>query len=116
MGGNGSFRSHRHDYLGSHLPHTTGEVLHNRQEILPIKAAIGVVEHRAAGDPQQLASGGKFLAANSREFIVGLGPAPVGGCLAWGEANHMGFHAAFAVMEQGAAKASRFVIRMGSKT
>src|SRR5438128_696822 len=116
MGGNGSFRSHRHDYLGPQLPHTTGKVLHNCQEILPIKAAVGVVEHRAAGGPQQLASGGKFLAANSREFIIGLGPTPVGGRLTWGKANHMGLHTALPVMEQGPPKASRLVVRMGSKT
>ena len=116
MSGNGAFRPHRHDDVRTQLPNATCKVLDNGHQVLPIEAAVWIIQHRTAGDSQQLASGSEFLAAHAREFFIRLGATPVGSCLARCETDHVGLHAALAIMKQCPPKASRLIVRMSSKT
>ena len=116
MRGNRAFRSQGQDYLRTQLAYPAGEVRNDCQQILPVKAAIRIVEDDAARDSEQLASSSELLAAHLGKFRIGFRSTPVRGCLSGREANYMGLNALLAVMQQSSSKASSFIVRMGSKT
>jgi hypothetical protein len=70
MRGDGAFSAHGHRDVRPQLAYAARQVGNHRMKILAVEFSIGLVEHRALADLQQLACSVEFKAAGGGEFIV----------------------------------------------
>ena len=112
MRGQRAFGTEGHNYLRLELANAPRQVAANLIETLLIQAAVGIVEHEAAGGVQMFAGGGKFPAAHRGQLIVVARAPAVARRLSGGQADDVGFDSTFSGQQQAAAETAGFVVRM----
>ncbi len=87
MGGDPALTAERKHHLRSKAAQLQNHVAHHAVQVLAMQVTIGIIQHDAAADPQNLTRSGKLLAAHVGQFVIVLGAAAMGRRLAGSQAQ-----------------------------
>ena len=116
MGGDVAIGSEGEDHVRMQGAEEIREPACDFVKVFAIQRTVGVVQDLAVSDAEEMAGGGKLLAADGLERFVLSYATTVGGPLSGGEADDRALDAGFGILGENSTEASGFIIGMRGDT
>jgi hypothetical protein len=113
VAGNRTVRAESEQHVGAELTNVERQVADHFVKVLAVKLAVGIVQHDALRNFQDVAGGGKLLPPHGCQLLVAGGASTMAGSLPRREADHAGLDGTIAVKAQRATEAPGLVVGVG---